>query len=111
MISSLSAHLFGGHVANRPEDGSRCCVPGASRQHRRARSRRHGFQQLRQTEVEDLHAAIGRHKQILRFEIPMDDALVMGCGKAADDLNPVCHGRPRRQRSVSECLAKRLTVK
>ena len=65
-----------------------------------------GRRQLRQTEVEDLHPAVGRDEHVLRLQVAVDDALVVRGREAVGDLHGdvdgLAHGkRPARSRSRS----------
>lgn len=41
------------------------------------------------SKVRDLHAEVVRHQQVLRLEVPMDDAVLHRVGKLVE--MPVCH--------------------
>ena len=44
------------------------------------------LRQLGETEVEDLHAPVGRDEDVLRLQVAMDDALLVRGREAARDL-------------------------
>ena len=66
--------------------------------------------ELRQAEVENLHAPVAGDEDVVGFEVPMHDALVVGRGQAAGGLDRVVHGLARRQGTVRQRLAQRLAL-
>ena len=87
MIDRLAAHLLRRHVArgadHRSRRGSLLLRPGLGVLLLFFRS------QLREAEVEDLHATIFRDEDVLGLEVAMHDALlVRGC-QTVRDLNGV----------------------
>jgi hypothetical protein len=84
VIDVLPAHLLRGHVGHGAHD------------HARLRGAGHGrtcgglprwAQQLGQTEVENLDAAVAGDEEVLGFEVAVDDALLVGGGQARDHLD------------------------
>ena len=66
--------------------------------------------QLGQAEVEDLDAAVLGDEDVVRLEIAVDDALVVGRGEALGDLRGVVDRLAHRQRRASDALAQRLAL-
>ncbi len=100
-IDRLTAHLLGRHVSNGAEQhagaGQLCCG------HRRLR--RIGARgvvvhvdKLGEPEVENLDAAVPREKQVLWFQVAVDDALRVSGGKSLRDLL-----RPFESLSLRDC--------
>jgi hypothetical protein len=50
----------------------------------------------REAEIEDLHAPVARQEQVLRLQVPVDDALVMRGREAMRHLRPVLGGLASR---------------
>jgi hypothetical protein len=88
LIGNLAAYLLGGHVACRAhhQTGISHHLHGGGLGSRVALL---GVGQLGQAEVQDLHAAIFRHKDVFRFQVAMNDALVVGGRQTARDLQGV----------------------
>ena len=68
----------------------------------------HWHRHLGQTEVEDLHASFACDEDVLRFQVAMDDALVVRGCKPACDLGRVVDRLARRQRRPVDPPAERL---
>ena len=90
-IYVLTPDLFGAHVVGGSHHQANLRDPAERWAHPRTRC---GLwwqglilAQFHQPEIEDLHMAVDRQHQVLRLEIPVDDALVMGGGE------PIRHGR------------------
>ena len=95
-VDLLPARLFGTHVRRRPEDGPDAafrppCVGGG----KALVSGRSPAARFRQPEVEHFHDAGGRHLDIGRLEIAMDDALVVRRLERFGDL-------PRHRQRIGE---------
>ncbi len=58
------------------------------------------------SEIQDLDAPVGRHDDVLRLEIAMDDAAVVRGGEAARDLRRVLRRFAWRQRPAGHSIAK-----
>jgi hypothetical protein len=86
VVGILPAHLLGGHVPDRAEGGAdlRQRSPGVRGLTRRV-ERRHP----RETEIENLDAAIPRDEDVVGFEIAMSNALLVCRGEAVRDLDRV----------------------
>ena len=60
------------------------------------------MRQLGETEVEDLHAPVLGHKDVLGLQVPVHDALLVRRREPVDDLERVVDGRPRRELAGGE---------
>src|ERR1017187_3615795 len=74
----------------------------------RRRSRR--ANQFRQTEVQDLHAAVARQEDVLRFQVAMDNAFGVSGAQTASNTYGVVEARALPQRSVLKAVAQRLSL-
>jgi hypothetical protein len=72
LVDRLSAQLLGRHV-------------GHGTQHHAAARERH-ISKLGQPEVEDFDSAVGLSNYVSRFDVPVDDPLLVGRGEPARDL-------------------------
>src|SRR5436190_1465819 len=66
--------------------------------------------QLRQPEVEDLHTRVLGDEHVLRFEVAVDDALVVSGGQAVCDLNGDVDRLARRHCAAVQPFAERLAL-
>ncbi len=66
--------------------------------------------ELRQTEVEDLDAAVPGEEQVLGLQVPMDDPLLVGRGEALGDLHRVVDRLADRDRARAEAAPERLAL-
>ena len=64
--------------------------------------------QLRQAEVEDLHAAVVRDEDVLGLEVAVDDPLLVRGGEAVGDLERVVDRAARREPAAREDRAQGL---
>ena len=64
--------------------------------------------ELRQTEVENLHALVARDEDVLRLQVAMDDALLVRGREAVGDLNARSRRPSRTGSATAQPLAKRL---
>lgn len=105
MTPRLAAHLLRSHVADRPQHHAHA----GQRFNRRRRTVGRRLKQLRDAEIEDLHQPLLSQKQILGFDVAMDDALSVRGGKAFRDLRYVLQDHPLRKRVLaSQACAERL---
>ena len=65
---------------------------------------------LRDAEVEQLGLALGRHHDVARLHIAVDDAGLMRAGQPARNLQGDADRLGRRQRATLEALLERLAV-
>ncbi len=63
-----------------------------------------------ESEIENLHAAVGGDEQVARLEIAVDDALGVGRCKAGRDLTRVVDRPSEWERAVAQLVAKRLAL-
>ena len=108
-VRRLPAHLLRRHVADRAEDHAGA---GAGRDGGlfAGRGAFVGTRQLREAEVEDLHAPVVGDEQVLGLQVAMDDALVVRGREAVGDLHGVVDGLAHRQRARAEPIAQRLAL-
>jgi hypothetical protein len=100
-ISLPSGEKLRGHVPDCPEDracpsglgGRGVAIDGALVEH---------AAKLGQAEVEDLRPAVPGYEEVLGLQVAVNDALLVGRGEAAGDLDPEVDDLPRRQRSPGE---------
>ena len=83
MVGGLTPHLLGGHVPHRAENGA---FRGAIAAWPVGRG------EFRDPEIEDLEPSLMRHKEVLRLEIAVDDALVVGGAQSLRELETVVDG-------------------
>ena len=102
VIGGLAPDLLGRHVADRAHDDARLGAErcGGSRGQLLGRS----LDQLAQTEVEDLHAAITGHEDVLRLQVPMDDAFLVRRREIRGRSGFRSRSFARRQPSAGEFL-------
>jgi hypothetical protein len=100
-IGELGANLLGRHVRQRPE----LIVASAGRL---LSGRR--LQELRNPEVENLHAPVTRHHDIRGLQIAMDDSVVVRRLQAVGQLDPERAHFRLGQRSVANALLERDAV-
>ena len=105
-VEREAAQLLGAHVARRPEDN----VPVAQRRRWRVGDVAHARavgEHLRDAEVEDLHAALGRDLDVGRLQIAMDDAALVRRLERQRDLMDDRQRLIERQRAGDEPHAER----
>ena len=107
MIDREAFHLLGRHVADRPHDRPGLRVARA-RRGARLLAGGNGLDPLGQAEVEDLDVAVSADEEVLGLQVPVDDALLVGRGKALCDLQRVVHGLLLGDRTCVELPAQRL---
>jgi hypothetical protein len=88
VIDRLAAHLLGGHVPHGAEDHSRAGVDALGEGARGAHGLgvQAGVGELGQAEVEQLHHPVAGQEDVLRLEVAVDDAPLVGGGEAVRDL-------------------------
>ena len=106
-VGGLALDLLGRHVAERSQDHAGLGRRGRGREVR-AGALLLGVRQLRQAEVEDLHAAVVGDEEVLGLQVPVDDPLLVRGGEAVDDLERVVDRAARRDPAAREHRAKRL---
>src|SRR6266487_3143366 len=85
MIGFVTAYLLRRHIANRAHHRAWVgnLLPGIDFRTDRLVSQ---WPQLRQTEIQDLHAPIGSDEEIFRLEIAMSDPSFMRCCETLSNL-------------------------
>ena len=104
-VGRLAVDLFGRHVGDGADDASTLGVERSG----------WGFgcqvlfgqHQLGEAEIQDLDSAVVGEEYVLRFEITMDDPLVVRRGKALSDGCRILHRLSRRQVPAGDALTKR----
>src|SRR6202040_2672088 len=99
MIRFVPAHLFGRHVTDRAHHRARIgnLLPGVDFRTDTLASQ---WPQLRQTEIENLHAAVSGDKEILRLEIAMSDPSLMRRCQTLSNLLGIVERLALRERAV-----------
>ena len=70
-----------------------------------------GLRQLCQPEVQNLYSPILREEKILRLEVAMNDAFLVGCGQTMRDVQGVVQSFPHCDGPAAQALSKRLSLK
>src|SRR5438270_4803999 len=109
MIRFVSAHLLRRHVTDRAHHRSGIgdlfpCIDF------RADPLVAQWPQLRQTEIQDLHAAIGCYEKIFRLEIAMSDPSFMRRGQTLSNLLREVERLALLERAVVELFTQLFTV-
>jgi hypothetical protein len=109
MIDGVSLTLLRGHVSERAHHDARFCV--CSQRRCEGPCCVAGFQlgQLGETEVEDLDALVPGEKQVLRFQVTMNDPLLVRCSQPLCDLDSIVGRLADGQRPTSKPFAQRLS--
>ena len=103
-VERRAEQLLRRHVARGADDQS---VQGEAR----ARAQLAGVAlEVRQPEVEDLHAPVGEAEHVLGLEVAMDDALAMGGLESRGEPQRDAERFLARQRSAAHHVAQRLAV-
>jgi hypothetical protein len=106
VIDRRTAHLFRRHVPYRAEHGA----GGRRGSRHRGLAEIGRRRELREPEVQNLHAAVVGQKQILRLEVAVHDPLTVRRGEAGGDLDRDGDRASRRKRPGSEPASDRLTL-
>lgn len=111
VVGGLPADLLGRHVSHRAHDdaGAGFELRGRFGHLRRGRERADRAHELRQAEIQDLQSTVGGDEEILRFEIPVDDALLVRGGQPLGELSCIVDRLARREIGAGHFLAQRLT--
>ena len=106
-ISGLASDLLGRHVShgaeNRAHGSFPCGFEGCAFVQNAVR-----LDELGETEIENFHAAIAGYKNIVWFEIAMNDAFVVRCRESLGDLRAVLHCKAQREGAAGEFLPQRV---
>ena len=65
-----------------------------------------GLRELRQTKIENLHSSVVGDKDVVGFEIAMDDSFLVCCRQTVCDLQCVINSASLAQGSTANSLAK-----
>ncbi len=97
-VGRLSLHLLRGHVAERPHhDAGLGAAAGRGRQVRLRPGGAVRLRQLGETEVEDLDPSVVGDEQVLGFQIPMHDPLLVRRRQALCRLDRIFGGLAHRE--------------
>ena len=108
-VGGLALDLLGRHVAERAEHDPRL-GPRRGRRQIGARTAFLDVRELGQAEVEDLHAPVARHEEVLGLQVPVDDPLLVRRREAVRDLQGVVDGLARREPPGRERRPQRLAL-
>ena len=100
LVDRQTARLLGTHVGRRTKNGALMRAAGRGRYG--SRDILH-LDQLRKAEVQDLYRAVGRQLDVRRFQIPMDDALLVRRVQCLGDLTRNGQRLGHRQGVAGEC--------
>ncbi len=107
-VGGLASHLLRRHITHRPQHHARLSLQGRVR---RERWRLHlvevrdvPLRELRQTEIKNLHAAVGDQKNIRGFQVAMDDSPHVRRGHAVRRLRGHLESFAERQRTGAQPL-------
>ena len=96
-VHGLTSGLLGAHVGRCPDDGA---FPRRVGARPRRLTHRRRFERLREAEVQQLHPAVGKHFDVGRLQVAVDDAGVVrgleAFGDLPADVERVANGRARR---------------
>ena len=115
-VEAPAPRLLGAHVAQRSQDRA---GNGLGLFHGQGPGRRRSggvaslgarIHQLGQPEVQDLGVAVARDHDIIRLDIPVDDARAVRPGQAFGDLKPDLHGPHEVELALRDELADRPAV-
>jgi hypothetical protein len=108
-LGSLSAHLFGRHVADRaynvPRMGLRLNADGFT-----VRTCCFGRIEFRQSEVENLEAAVFRQEDVVWLEVAMDDSGIVSGGQSAGQFHAVVQHLAQPHRAFTQAVAQGLAL-
>ena len=110
MIDGESADLLGRHVADGAEHHTRLRRRGQRGERARCRRQRLILRQLRQSEVENLHAVLPGDEHILGLEIAMRDPLVVRRREPVRDRKRQLNRLADRDRACIQAFPKRLAL-
>ena len=107
-VGGPAADLLGRHVAHRPEHDA-----GLGSRNRPQVGLRSAFLlrlELRETEVEDLDPAVPRQKDVLGFQVPVDDPLLVRRRESLGELDRIVRRLADGDRARGDPLAQRLPL-
>ncbi len=106
-IEGRARDLFRRHVAERAEHDARTGEGGRRRVRVRLDRVAWGGHGAGEAEVEQLDLTGGRHEDVFRLEVAMDDALVVRGRQSEGHLRAEIDDAPDRQAAVGELVAQR----
>ncbi len=107
-VHRVAAQLLGRHIAHGAEEGAGGGVAGERGGFVLVGGL--GFEDLGETEVEDLDPVVGGEEDVVGLEIAVDDVSAVGGGEAVGDPQAPGDGGDRRRRAVPEDPAERLAL-
>ena len=105
-VGRLSAHLLGRHVASGAENGSR--IGGARERWRAGVVVRGRGVRAREAEVQDLDPPVAGQEDVLRLQVPVDDALLVRGREPVRQLRADLDGLAQGQRAALQALPQSL---
>src|SRR5262249_23130939 len=110
MINRATSHLFRRHVAGSPHHGSRISMDASSGDF----SLRYvacWLEKLGKTKIQNLHPVVIGYKEIVGFEVAMDDSFFVRRCESVSNLHRVIHCFALRYRSLVQSFPKGFTFK
>ena len=107
-VHRVAAQLLGRHIAHGAEEGAGGGVAGEGGSFVLVGDL--GFEDLGETEVEDLDPVVGGEEDVVGLEIAVDDVAAVGGGEAVGDPQAPGDGGDRGRRAVPEDPAERLAL-
>ena len=105
-VDRQTSELFGGHVADRPHDHAG--IGAGNRFHTRGRLVWNDL--TRQAEVEDLHLPVLQQEDVLRLQVPMDQASGVRGRQATGNLDRNLDRLARGNRTGVQAIAQRFAL-
>src|SRR2546425_176222 len=109
MIDRATAHLLRRHVTDSTHDHAWISIDSSGR-NIRMRLSVGGLCQLGQSEIENLHSTVFGDKDVLRFQVAMNNPFLVRGRESTCDLQGVINGFALRESRASHSLTKRLTL-
>src|ERR1700752_238700 len=106
MINRAGSDLFGRHVTNGSHHGARICMDLASGDVSLANVRGGWLAQLGKTKVENHYASAVGEKEIVGFQVAVDNSFFVSSGKAMSNLNCVVCSFARWYWSIGEQVSE-----